>query len=74
MLLGECAGTEGTVCNHDGEGEPTQLKLQVCRSAAGYYLGYWCSKCGPFSRESHYFDSETAAERALKDPDAHDRI
>ena len=42
----------------------TKLVLQVCRSAAGYYLGTWCD-CGPYSRESDYFDTREEAEAAL---------
>ena len=38
--------------------------LQVCRSAAGYYLGTWCD-CGPYSRESDYFNTREEAEEAL---------
>ena len=41
-----------------------KLILQVCRSAAGYYLGTYCN-CGPYSRESEYFDSREEAEKAL---------
>ena len=41
-----------------------RLVLQVCRSAAGYYLGTYCN-CGPYSRESEYFDSREEAEKAL---------
>jgi hypothetical protein len=43
-----------------------ELKLEVCRSGAGYYLGTWCN-CGPYSRESGYFGTEEEAEKALKD-------
>ena len=41
-----------------------RLVLQVCRSAAGYYLGTYCD-CGPYSRESEYFDTREEAEAAL---------
>lgn len=37
------------------------LYLEVLRSNAGYYLGYKCSKDGPFSRESGYYPTEQAA-------------
>jgi len=39
-------------------------KLQVCHSAAGYYIGTWCH-CGPYSRESNYYKSMIAAQEAL---------
>lgn len=36
-------------------------KLEVLRSAAGFYIGTRCN-CGPYSRESGYYpDSESAA-------------
>jgi hypothetical protein len=41
------------------------LNLRVYRSAAGYYIGRQC-ECGPYSRESHYFDSYMVAEYALE--------
>lgn len=61
-LLGELRGLGGTTCDCGEE-----LKLQVCRSAAGYYLGYFCGKCGPFSRETGYYVSraDAMAELAL---------
>ena len=40
-------------------------KVGVYKSAAGYYIGSYC-QCGPYSRESHYYGSEVAAERELK--------
>lgn len=43
-----------------------ELKLQVCKSAAGYYLGTYCN-CGPYSRESGYFDTEAEAKEALNE-------
>ena len=41
------------------------LKLQVCKSAAGFYLGTMCG-CGPYSRESDYYSTREQAESALK--------
>jgi hypothetical protein len=43
----------------------TTLALQVLSSAAGYYLGFFCPYCGPYSRESGYFRSREEAETAL---------
>lgn len=43
------------------------LHLKVCRSAAGWYIGYFCSTCGPYSRESHYYRTMEGAETALED-------
>tara|TARA_R100001086_G_scaffold142583_1_gene74953 strand:- start:492 stop:704 length:213 start_codon:yes stop_codon:yes gene_type:complete len=39
---------------------------QVCRSAAGFYIGYYCPDCGPYDRVSTYFPTEEVAERALQ--------
>jgi len=51
MLNGETLATGARkTCGECGE-EP---KLQVCSSAAGYYVGTQCD-CGPYSRESKYF-------------------
>ena len=41
------------------------LPLMVCSSAAGYYLGYFCDNCGPYSRESGYYRTRQEAENAL---------
>jgi len=45
----------------------TFLKLQICHSQAGYYLGFFCPYCGPYSRESEYFRSRVEAEIYLVD-------
>jgi len=37
------------------------LYLGAYRSNAGWYLGYKCGNCGPFSRESGYYPDENAA-------------
>lgn len=41
------------------------LPLEVCYSAAGFYLGTYCNE-QPFSRESEYFLSRDTATRALQ--------
>ena len=41
------------------------LPLEVCYSAAGFYLGTYCDE-QPFSRESEYFPSRDTATRALQ--------
>ena len=41
-----------------------KLKMKVCLSAAGYYVGTWCD-CGPYSRETGYM-SKLEAEKTLK--------
>jgi len=40
------------------------LVEKVCYSAAGYYIGTYCD-CGPYSRESHYYRTQEAAQAAL---------
>ena len=46
---------------------PEDLELQVCHSAAGYYIGQR-EPCGvPFSRLSDYYKTETEASNALRD-------
>ena len=49
-LHGETSGLDGVVCDCG-----QQLALEVLRSAAGYYLGYSCPDCGPWSRETSHF-------------------
>lgn len=60
-LESELMGLNGTIC--DGCG--AELLLGVCRSAAGWYLGYFCGNCGPYSRETGYFTSAQEAADAL---------
>lgn len=38
---------------------------RVLRSAAGYYIGYACPQCGPWSRESGYYEQRAEAQAAL---------
>ncbi len=40
-------------------------KTAVYRSGAGFYVGNWCRRCGPYSRESGYYPSREGAEVAL---------
>ncbi len=60
-LEGELNGLEGCQCECG-----TNLYLKVCHSNAGYYLGYECPGCGPYSRETGYFRTYEQAERELK--------
>jgi tRNA(Ile2) C34 agmatinyltransferase TiaS len=59
-LQGETNGLHGATCDCGAE-----LELQVCESAAGWYLGYRCDSCGPVSRETDYFRFERTAEIEL---------
>ena len=61
MLNGETIATGGSPCCPDCK---KTLVLSVCRSAAGHYVGTWCD-CGPYSRESGYYNSQEEAQAAL---------
>ena len=41
------------------------LEFRVLKSGGGWYIGTACC-CGPYSRESGYYDSEESAQSALK--------
>ena len=60
-LPGECVRDVETSCVDCG----AHLEIQVCKSMAGYYVGFWCGACGPYSRESGYYRSYEEAEKAL---------
>ena len=60
-LPGECVNDTQTVCVECG----ARLEIQVCKSMAGYYVGFWCDRCGPYSRESGYYRNREEAELAL---------
>jgi hypothetical protein len=60
-LPGECVEDTQTVCMECG----AVLDMQVLRSPAGYYIGFFCPRCGPYSRESGYYRSREEAETAL---------
>jgi hypothetical protein len=62
VIAGELNGLDGAVCCDCG----ANLHLMVCHSMAGYYLGYFCGECGPYSRESDYFEKREDAQRALR--------
>ena len=38
---------------------------KVLQSGAGFYIGYFCDMCGPYSRESGYYGSAEEAAAAL---------
>ena len=61
VLPGECIESTQTVCAECGR----ELPIKVCRSVAGFYIGFFCPHCGPYSRESGYFPSHEDAEQAL---------
>ena len=62
MMIGETVSTGAqTSCYDCGK----ELELKVCSSMAGYYLGYFCDRDGPHSRETEYFKNKKDAETAL---------
>lgn len=45
----------------------TELEIRILRSNAGFYIGTQCDQvCGPWSRESDYYDTREEAEKNLK--------
>ena len=58
----ECVNDTQTVCVECG----ALLEIQVCKSMAGYYVGFFCPHCGPYSRESGYYRNREEAELALR--------
>lgn len=61
MLPGETiASGANPTCDECG----VTVTLDVFRSNAGYYIGTYCN-CGPYSRESGYYDSKEGAMKSL---------
>jgi hypothetical protein len=46
---------------------------RMIRSAAGWYIGFHCNACGPYSRESGYYRTPDEAQQAL-DLDDYGRV
>ena len=62
MIPGETIATGAPVkCSDCGE----EMKLQVCKSFAGYYIGTQC-RCGPNTRESTYYQTYDDANHDLQ--------
>jgi len=57
----ECLNETTTICHECG----TELNIDIQKSAAGFYVGFFCPECGPYSRESGYFRNYEEAEKAL---------
>jgi hypothetical protein len=42
------------------------LPFKPCRSAAGWYVGTWCNRCGPHDRKSFgYYATKEEAQAEL---------
>lgn len=50
-----------TTCSECG----TTLPAKVLQSAAGFYIGYFCPKCGPYDRLTDYHTTREQAESTL---------
>jgi hypothetical protein len=61
MFQGEVSFKMELVCPDCGKNMP----LQVITRGAVFYLGHYCSECGPWDRTSGYFTSKEAAEKEL---------
>ena len=53
---------QGPTCDDCGGPIP----LAVHKSAAGFYVGQWCNRCGPYGRMSGYFRKREQAETELR--------
>lgn len=62
MIPGETVGAKTTKCRECNQ----TLIIKVCHSWGGYYIGFRCPNCGPYSRESDYYKTQKEAEEALK--------
>jgi hypothetical protein len=60
-IPGETVGMRSTVCMDC----KARLYLKVLHSNAGYYIGFWCDYCGPYSRESGYYKTRELADTDL---------
>mgnify|MGYP003656469761 CR=1 FL=1 len=48
-----------------GEANCENRGPQILTSAAGYYIGYSCFLCGPYSRESGYYEYRAEAQAEM---------
>jgi hypothetical protein len=60
-LPGECVNDTKTTCHECG----SELYIDIQKSFAGYYVGFFCPECSPYSRESGYYRNYEEAEKAL---------
>ena len=60
MIIGECVNDDTVRCSCG-----KILKIGVYKSNAGYYIGFWCDNCGPYSRESNYYKTRAEAQQCL---------
>ena len=61
MIPGETIAFGGSPRCEDCHKMP---RIDVYRSAAGFYVGTYCD-CGPYSRESDYYPTRELAQAAL---------
>lgn len=68
MIEGETVAT-GAPAKCADLGCPGASGPQVLHSGAGFYVGYFCNQCGPYSRESGYYATNEDATAALATED-----
>jgi len=71
-IEGELEGTHHDTIRCEDCGQ--DMPRSVCQSAAGYYIGYYCDNCGPWSRETDYFRTRAEAQAALDKNGAVDHL
>jgi hypothetical protein len=43
------------------------MPIKVCMSGAGYYIGQYCNRCGPYNRLSYnYYQTQEEAQKLLE--------
>jgi uncharacterized Zn finger protein len=64
LIPGETLGYKaaGIQCTDCGE----NMELKVMKSGGGFYLGYGCSMCGPYTRETDYIKDRKSAQGLLE--------
>ena len=63
MLPGECVHDVRTVCLSCCR----RLDIEPLQSAAGWYAGFWCPECGPYSRETGYYKTMDEVYRMIEE-------
>ncbi len=46
-----------------------EMEIGIHRSGECWYVGFWCDRCGPYSRVSEYYLTWDDADVALKSGD-----
>jgi len=62
----ECCFSDCLAIELKGKKDPAKLVFGIYQSAAGHYIGRYCPECGPFDRQSGYFETREKAEEYLE--------